>query len=132
MVTLPCVEILISFKGPEWLWLDVIPLRPGRHGLTVWIRKVWPGRPGWSPTQAPHGSRRARQTHLALHLMTSLRRSAGREPLGLEEDCNASPDEGTLSMSLHHLGGAETANASRSLVLSSRNSWRLWKFPIIP
>ena len=41
MTTLSRVEILISFKGPEWLWLDVIPLRPGRNGLTVWIRKVW-------------------------------------------------------------------------------------------
>jgi len=41
MVSLPRIELLVSFKGPEWYWLDVIPLRPGRHGLTVWIRKVW-------------------------------------------------------------------------------------------
>jgi DNA polymerase I-like protein with 3'-5' exonuclease and polymerase domains len=41
MVSLPRVELLISFKGPEWYWLDVIPLRPGRHGLTAWIRRAW-------------------------------------------------------------------------------------------
>src|SRR5271157_2747663 len=46
--------------------------------------------------------------------MTSLRRSAGRGPHVLGEDCNASPDEGTLPTSLHRLGGAETANVSRS------------------
>jgi hypothetical protein len=42
MVTLPRVELLCSFrKGSEWLWLDVVPLRPSRHCLTVWVRKVW-------------------------------------------------------------------------------------------
>ena len=38
---LPRVEIKISFKGDHWYWLDVIPLRPGRHVLTCWVRKVW-------------------------------------------------------------------------------------------
>jgi hypothetical protein len=42
MVTLPRVELLCSFhKGTEWLWLDVVPLRPSRHCLTVWIKKIW-------------------------------------------------------------------------------------------
>ena len=41
MVTLPRVEIKISFKGDHWYWLDIIPLRPGRHVLTCWVRKVW-------------------------------------------------------------------------------------------
>jgi DNA polymerase I-like protein with 3'-5' exonuclease and polymerase domains len=41
LVTLPRVEILISFKGPEWLLMDVVLLRPLRHGITCWIRKVW-------------------------------------------------------------------------------------------
>jgi DNA polymerase I-like protein with 3'-5' exonuclease and polymerase domains len=42
MVTLPRVELLCSFnQGREWLWLDVIPLRPSRHCLTVWIKKIW-------------------------------------------------------------------------------------------
>jgi hypothetical protein len=42
MVTLPRVELLCSFrKGTEWLWLDVVPLRPSRHCLTVWIKQIW-------------------------------------------------------------------------------------------
>ena len=41
MVTLPRVELLISYKGDSWYWLEVIPLRPSRLVLTCWIRKVW-------------------------------------------------------------------------------------------
>ena len=42
MVSLPRVELLCSFDGGrEWLDLDVIPIRPGRHCLTVWVRKAW-------------------------------------------------------------------------------------------
>ena len=51
MVTLPRVELLCSFSnsqvdlrgsgGREWLWIDCIPLRPSRFGLTVWILKIW-------------------------------------------------------------------------------------------
>ena len=41
MCNLPRVEIKISFKGDHWYWLDIIPLRPGRHVLTCWVRKVW-------------------------------------------------------------------------------------------
>jgi DNA polymerase I-like protein with 3'-5' exonuclease and polymerase domains len=41
MVTLPRVELLCSFrKGSEWLWLDCIPLRPSRFGLTVWVKQI--------------------------------------------------------------------------------------------
>ena len=46
--------------------------------------------------------------------MTSLRRSADRGPLGLEEDCIASPGEGILPTSLRRLGVAETAAVARS------------------
>jgi DNA polymerase I-like protein with 3'-5' exonuclease and polymerase domains len=41
MVSLPKVEVLLSYACGEWYWLDVIPLRPGRRCLTVWIRRVW-------------------------------------------------------------------------------------------
>ena len=42
MVSLPRVELLCSFRqNTEWLWLDVVPLRPGRHCLTVWIKRAW-------------------------------------------------------------------------------------------
>ena len=42
MVSLPRVELLCSFNsGGEWLDLEVIPLWPGRHCLTVWVRKAW-------------------------------------------------------------------------------------------
>jgi DNA polymerase I-like protein with 3'-5' exonuclease and polymerase domains len=42
MVTLPRVELHCSFrKGSEWLWLDCIPLRPSRFGLTVWVKQIW-------------------------------------------------------------------------------------------
>ncbi len=41
LVTLPRVEILISFKGGDWYWIEAVPLRPGRHVLTCWISKVW-------------------------------------------------------------------------------------------
>lgn len=41
MVTHPRVEILMSYKNDSWYWCDIIPLRPGRHVLTCWVRKVW-------------------------------------------------------------------------------------------
>ena len=41
MTTLPRVEILMSYKNDSWYWCDIIPLRPGRHVLTCWVRKVW-------------------------------------------------------------------------------------------
>jgi DNA polymerase I-like protein with 3'-5' exonuclease and polymerase domains len=41
MVTLPRVEVLISFECGEWSWLDLVPLRPGRRCLTCWVRKIW-------------------------------------------------------------------------------------------
>jgi DNA polymerase I-like protein with 3'-5' exonuclease and polymerase domains len=42
MVTLPRVELLCSFrKGSEWLWIDCVPLRPSRHCITIWIKRIW-------------------------------------------------------------------------------------------
>ena len=32
---------MISYKGDSWYWVDIVPLRPGRHVLTCWVRKVW-------------------------------------------------------------------------------------------
>jgi hypothetical protein len=37
----------------------------------------WPGRPGWSPTQAPHRSGRAEFQHPVPHLMSSLPARSG-------------------------------------------------------
>ena len=39
MVTLPRVEILMSYKNDSWYWLDVVPLAPSRHTITVWVIK---------------------------------------------------------------------------------------------
>jgi hypothetical protein len=50
--------------------------------------------------------------------MTSLRGYAGREPLGREEDCNASPGERTQPTSFRHLGVAEIAYVARTLAWS--------------
>ena len=42
MVTLPRVELFCSFcRGTEWLWIDCVPLRPSRFGLTVWVKRIW-------------------------------------------------------------------------------------------
>ena len=41
LVTLPRVQILVSFKGPpaNRYWLDVSPLEPHRHTLTCYIHR---------------------------------------------------------------------------------------------
>jgi hypothetical protein len=55
------------------------------------------GRPGWSPTQAPHRSGHARLTHPALRIMGSLRdpsrrgQHCSRQRISLLEQCKAFP-----------------------------------------
>ena len=48
LVTLPRVEILVSFKGPprSRYWLDVSPLESRRHTLTCYIHQAWDAMPG--------------------------------------------------------------------------------------
>jgi hypothetical protein len=86
-----------------------------------------PGRPGWSPTQAPDRSGRARRRGIRLFIfMTSLRCSPGREPRGHGEDCIASPGEEIWATSGACLGVAETVDTARSVALPPEISegWR--------
>ena len=34
------VDLFISYKGADKLWLRVVPLRPNRHTLTCWVLRV--------------------------------------------------------------------------------------------
>ncbi len=40
MVTEPEVELFISYRGADKLWVRVVPLRPNRHTLTCWVLSV--------------------------------------------------------------------------------------------
>lgn len=40
MVTEPEVELFVSYRGADKLWIRVIPLRPNRHTLTCWVLSV--------------------------------------------------------------------------------------------
>ncbi|QDT50489.1 DNA polymerase I, thermostable [Symmachiella dynata] len=40
MVNKPVVELFISYKGHDKLWLRVVPLRPNRFTLTCWVLRV--------------------------------------------------------------------------------------------
>jgi len=40
MVTRPVVELFITYKGADKLWLRVVPLRPNRFTLTCWVLRV--------------------------------------------------------------------------------------------
>jgi hypothetical protein len=40
MVTRPVVDLFISYKGADKLWLRVVPLRPNRFTLTCWVLRV--------------------------------------------------------------------------------------------
>lgn len=37
MVNEPEVELFVSYRGADKLWLKVVPLRPNRHTLTCWV-----------------------------------------------------------------------------------------------
>ena len=34
------VDLFVSYRGADKLWLRVVPLRPGRHTLTCWVLRV--------------------------------------------------------------------------------------------
>lgn len=40
MVTEPEVELFLSYRGADKLWVRVVPLQPGRHTLTCWVKSV--------------------------------------------------------------------------------------------
>jgi DNA polymerase I-like protein with 3'-5' exonuclease and polymerase domains len=40
MVTEPELELFISYRGADKLWVRVVPLQPGRHTLTCWVKSV--------------------------------------------------------------------------------------------
>jgi DNA polymerase I-like protein with 3'-5' exonuclease and polymerase domains/DNA-directed RNA polymerase subunit RPC12/RpoP len=40
MVTEPEVEIFVSYRGADKLWIRVVPLRPNRNTLTCWVISV--------------------------------------------------------------------------------------------
>jgi len=40
MVTKPVVDLFVSYKGADKLWLRVVPLRPNRFTLTCWVLQV--------------------------------------------------------------------------------------------
>jgi DNA polymerase I-like protein with 3'-5' exonuclease and polymerase domains len=46
MVTEPRVEILVSYKGGEACWLDVVPLEPSLRVLTAYVLKAWNAKTG--------------------------------------------------------------------------------------
>ena len=46
LVASPRVEILISFKRSDCLWLDVSPLQPRGRVLTCFVHSAWDARPG--------------------------------------------------------------------------------------
>lgn len=46
MVNEPEVELFISYRGADKLWVRVVPLQPGRHSLTCWVLSVVDARYG--------------------------------------------------------------------------------------
>lgn len=40
MVNEPEVELFVSYRGADKLWIRVVPLEPGRHTLTCWVKSV--------------------------------------------------------------------------------------------
>lgn len=50
MVSKSVVELFISYKGADKLWLRVVPLRPNRYTLTCWVLQVIDARYG-SPNE---------------------------------------------------------------------------------
>lgn len=46
MVTEPEVELLVSYRGADKLWLRVVPLRPNRHTLRCWVLSAIDGKYG--------------------------------------------------------------------------------------
>jgi DNA polymerase I-like protein with 3'-5' exonuclease and polymerase domains len=39
------VQLLVSYKGRDKLWLDVVPLRPGVRTLTCFVIRIWDANP---------------------------------------------------------------------------------------
>lgn len=37
MVSEPLIDLFVSYRGADKLWLSVVPLRPNRHTLTCWV-----------------------------------------------------------------------------------------------
>jgi DNA polymerase I-like protein with 3'-5' exonuclease and polymerase domains len=50
MANEPVVELFVSYKGADKLWLEVVPLRPSRFTLTCWVKRVIDARHG-SPNE---------------------------------------------------------------------------------
>ena len=46
LVTEPSVEILVSYRGGEAFWVEVVPLLPSLRVLTTYVRRAWHGRTG--------------------------------------------------------------------------------------
>ena len=40
MVTRPLIDLFVSYKGADKLWLRVVPLRPNRFTLTCWVLRA--------------------------------------------------------------------------------------------
>jgi hypothetical protein len=130
MVTRPRVELLISFKGPEWLWLDVIPLRPGRHGITCWIRKVWDytyrssnfGRLIYEDVRGPLCTRNYRifQTHPPLMYMLPIRNISWRSIRRVrtpDEEAQYHGFDTTVRSLINHIYQGGTADISKTMMI---------------
>jgi DNA polymerase I-like protein with 3'-5' exonuclease and polymerase domains len=46
LMTRPLVEILVSYRGGDAYWLEVVPLRPSLRVLTTFVRRAWNARTG--------------------------------------------------------------------------------------
>ena len=80
-------------------------------------RSLRAGRPGWSPTQAPHRSGLAHHAPPGSSLMTSLRCATGCGPLVVWVSRSVAPVEGSPTRGSRHRGGAARASVARSFSL---------------